>query len=237
MGHRATGLKTGQDYDAGTVRALEGKAWYQGLFGGLATYYGYEPGDDWTFGGDGERRPDAPEGCTLLMGNSFASNACVLGSGYGAAWSFFRYVADRYGPTWPGGEQGFMKDWIAAHPTLAGTANVEALLGTSFTELFAQWAAMQYVDGRVAGADPALLLSSWNLQDIMPAVGENAPLLPKSRSFSNFTTSLSIRGGSTAYSLFDDATPRPAVAISVRDASGGVLSTEIKPHVWVVRVR
>jgi hypothetical protein len=130
-----------------------------------------------------------------------------------------------------------MRDWIARNPTLSGVANVEALLGRPFPELFAEWAAMHYVDDRVSGAEPSLLMASWDLYDIMAAIGKNAPLWPTPRTFSDLSVSTSVRGGSTAYNLLTDATPRPAVAIRVRDSGDGILGEEMRPVLWVVRTR
>jgi len=237
VGHRMTGLMAGQDYDSSIALTGAGEDWYESNFVSLATYYGYDGGTYSVHDVKGERRPDAPETCTLLFNNSLATNGCVIGSGYGAAWSFFRYLADRYRPSWPGGEAGFMQDWLTTHPALSGAENVEALLGRPFTEAFAEWAAMQYLDGRVAGADPSLLMGSWDLHSIMPAIAENAPLLPTARTFSSMAAELSIRGGSTAYSLFTDAAPRPATAIRVRDSADEILGTGMEPHLWVVRAR
>lgn len=234
VGHRATGFASAQDYGAGTVFSAAGRPWYSYPLLLLSTYYGFDGGTYQGFDGRGERKPDTPETCTLFFS---AANGCVFASAYGAAWSFFRFLADRYGSTWPGGEAGFMRDWNARNPTLSGVANVEALLGRPFTELFAEWAAMHYLEGRVAAADPTLLMSSWDLQDIMSDIGENAPLLPTSRAFEAFTATVSIRGGSTAYSLFTDAAPRPAVAVRVRDPQGGTLGGEMSPVLWVVRTR
>jgi hypothetical protein len=229
VGHAALGLRPGQDYGATVALSGAGSTWYEGTMLGLAAYYGYDS--------NGARHAGAPESCTLLFIDVLAPNGCDPESGYGAAWSFFRYLADRYGPAWPGGEAGLMRDWIAGHPTLSGAANVEALLGRPFDAVFAEWAAMQYLDGRVPAADPALLMSSWDLAAIMSDIGPDAELQPVSRNFTTFNATTSIRGGSTAYSLFGDAAPRPAIAIRVRDSGDAILNVAMRPHVWVVRTR
>lgn len=229
VGHAALGLRPGQDYDAMVALSGAGSPWYEGRMLGLAAYYGYD--------GNGGRHADAPETCTLLFIDVLAPNGCDPGSGYGAAWSFFRYLADRYGPAWPGGEAGLMRDWIAGRPTLSGAANLEALLGRPFDAVFAEWAAMHYLDGRIAAADPALLMSSWDLATIMSDIGPDATLQPVSRGFATFNATTSIRGGSTAYSLFGDAAARPAIAIRVRDPGDAVLNDGMRPVLWIVRTR
>lgn len=228
-GHAALGLSPGHDYDAATALSAAGTPWYRAGLLALAAYYGYDF--------NGGRHADTPETCTLLFSDVLTPTGCEPGSGYGAAWSFFRYLADRYGPAWPGGEAGLMRDLVAAHPTLSGTANIEALLGRPFTAVFAEWAAMHYLDARVPAANPDLLMSSWGLGDIMPQLDPNATLDPVSRPFAEFRTTTSIRGGSTAYSLFTDASPRPAIAIRIRDGNDAALGTDMRPHLWVVRTR
>ena len=74
-----------------------------------------------------------------------------------------------------------MRDWVAGNPGESGVANVEALVGRPFTALFAEWAAMHYVDGRVAEAGPSLLMSSWDLQDIFSNIEGGGPLQPPRR--------------------------------------------------------
>ncbi|MEJ2204698.1 MAG: hypothetical protein P8170_11345 [Gemmatimonadota bacterium] len=227
VGHRALGRSPGQDYDAAAALSVAGRPWYEGRFLSLAAYYGHDL--------DGGRHADAPETCTLLFVDPLQDTGCEPSQGYGASWSFFRYVADRYGAAWSGGEAGLMRDWIDRNPTLQGAANVEALLGRPFGELFAEWAAMHYLDARVPDADPDLLMASWNLGDVLPMLGANTTLEPTTRMFADFGASLLVRGGSTAYSLFTDAAARPATAIRFRDGSGGILGDDMRPVLWVVR--
>lgn len=225
--HAVLGNGPGQDYGAGTA-LVDGTTRYGPILSALANYYG--------LGESGDRIADAPEECSLYQG-LVLGGTCQPLAGYGASWSFFRYVADRFGPAWTGGEAGLMRDWISANPSLAGVANVEALLGLSINSVFANWGAMHYVDGRVAAADPTLQMSSWNLADVMPALGTNAPLQPASRGFTAFSIAESLRSGSTAYSLFSGAAARPATAIRVRDGGDAILGAGMRPQVWIVRLQ
>jgi hypothetical protein len=229
VGHAALGLGPGRDYDASTALSASGDPWYGGLMQALSAHYGHDL--------QGGRNPGAPAECTLLFIDAFAPTACIPGAGYGAAWSFMRYLADRYGPSWPGGEAGLMRDWIAQSPTLAGTANVAALFGRPFEELFAEWSSIHYLDGRLAGAGTELAMTSWDLQDIMASLGESAPLHMEERAFTEFEDGLSIRGGGTAYRLLTDDASRPATAIRVRGAGNAVLGSEMSPQLWIVRTR
>lgn len=228
VGHAVLGNSPGQDYGPTTVYTGGGTRWYDFIFDRLSWYYGYD--------GAGGHNANTPEDCTLY-GSSSLTTSCRAFWFYGSSWSFQRFLADQLGTGWPGGEAGFTKDWIDNNPSLSGVANVEALLGMPIDTVFAQWAAMHYVDGQVVGADPTLLMSSWNIHDIMAALNANAALQPVARSFTDFSASESVRGGSTAYSLFSGAGARPAVAIRVRDGSDVVLGAGMRPQLWIVRTQ
>jgi hypothetical protein len=231
VGHDILGNSPGNDYDASTALTGAGNGWYRGAFSQLARYYGWDTGSG--------RNANAPEECTLFGSGSLNnSTVCEPFWFYGASWSFQRYVADRFGPSYPGGETALTRDWIDANPTLNGVANVEALLGVQMDNVFARWAAMHYVDGRVATADPSLLMSSWDIDDVMNGISAAAaPLAPTARAFGGFSATETIRGGSTAYSLLSVGATRPALALRVRDLSDAVLGTAMRPQLWIVRVQ
>jgi len=230
VGHSILGKLTGQNYGVGIALVGGGNTWYQSNFASLARYYGWN--------GASARNANAPEECTLF-GNQAINNAtpCEAFWFYGASWSFQRYVADRFGPGYPGGESALTRDWIVKNGGLAGVPNVEALLGVEFDSLFARWAAMHYVDDNVPGVDPSIQMTSWDLDGIMNGLSSMAPLDPAQQALGNFNFVESIRGGSTLYRLLTVGSPRPAVALRVRDNNGQVLGSSMKPQLWIVRVQ
>jgi hypothetical protein len=229
VGHSILGNTAGMDYGSATALTGGGISWYRAAFQRLANYYG------WTGAG---RAPDAPEDCTLFgTAELNSTTACLAFYFYGASWSFQRYVIDRFGAGFAGGPEGLTRAWIGANPQMSGVENVEALLNVQFDSLFVRWAAMHYVDGRVPSADPSLLMSSWDIHDIMTGLGATAPLLPAARTFGDFSASESIRAGSTAYSSLSVGATRPALAVRVRSPTDQVLGTTLKPQLWIVRVQ
>ncbi len=230
VGHNILGKQTGQNYGVGVALVGGGATWYRSNFTSLATYYGWN--------GGGARNANAPEECTLF-GNQTINNAtpCQAFWFYGASWSFQRYVADRFGPSYPGGESALTRDWIVKNGSLAGVPNVEALLGVEFDSLFARWAAMHYVDDNVPGVDPSVQMRSWDLDGIMNGISSMAPLDPAQQALGNFNFVESVRGGSTLYRLLTAGTPRPGVALRVRDNSGQILGSTMRPQLWIVRVQ
>jgi hypothetical protein len=84
----------------------------------------------------------------------------------------------------------------------------------------------------VTNLDQSLRLTSWNLDSVRNALVESAQLVPKSRTFSGFNETVSVRAGSTAYYRVS-GTNRPAASFRVRTPSGGMPPGQIQ--VWVLR--
>jgi IPT/TIG domain len=236
VGHSVLGNMPGQNYGATVAFGADaGNRWYgfaaAGAFQALPEYYGWLPPGSTT------KAANAPELCTLFGTTSLTTN-CNPFAFYGASWSLQRYIADRFGAGYPGGEAGINRDLIGKNVTLSGVANVQAVVGVDFDSLFSQWGAMLYVDDRVTGLPGFLTMPSWNLLDVFSAFASDAfRLVPTSRTFTSFSDSRSVRGGSNAYTLLSAAGARSALALRVRDGSGGVLGTAMKPQFWVVRVQ
>jgi hypothetical protein len=232
VGHSVLGNSIGQNYGADVAFAPGlGQRWYQGLFVQLALYYGWIPP------GTSTKAADAPEMCSLFATTGITTS-CDPFAFYGASWSFQRYVSDRFGPSYPGGEAGLHRDWISKNVGLRGVPNVAALLGVNVDSLLAQWAATLYVDGRVASPPSPVAMSGWDLLNVFAAfVNDNFRLVPPSRSFANFSDSRSVRGGSTAYTLLGSSGARPAMAVRARDSSGNPLATTLRPQLWIARLQ
>ena len=228
VGHSVLGNSVGQNYTSTTALQGQGNRWYGQAFRMLATYFGQLVSG---------KAVDAPELCTLF-GNVSLSTPCDPFHFYGASWSFQRYVADRYRATYAGGEAQLNRDLVSAFPNVQGAANWESVLGVSLDTLQARWAGMLYADDRVTGLAPAVGLSSWNMLEIFNSFpNDNYRLIPLSRSFTPFSDSRSVRGGSTAYTIVGSGGARPALALRVRDAADAVLAGSMEPVVWILRTQ
>ncbi|MCH8254198.1 MAG: Ig-like domain-containing protein, partial [Gemmatimonadetes bacterium] len=153
----------GQDYGRAKIIANgTGDALYAQRFSRLGRYFGWDLNNS-----PAGKIPNTPHNCSLFRyKDAIQSLQCTSAFFYGASWSMHRWILDRFGPTYPGGVTQLEKDWIGKNPTLRGRANVEALVGVNFDDLFAQWAAMLYVDGRVTGLSSELQMTSWDLYDV-----------------------------------------------------------------------
>jgi hypothetical protein len=241
VGHGFNGKQIGQNY--GSDVALDGP-FYSSSYFALGTFFGGHARETNTVPVRG-----APALCTVF-GRIFPPLEPVepcfmyrITYFYGPAWSFHRYIADRFGPTYPGGEQGLMRDWVDANPTLAGSENVAALLGMSFDSLLVQWSAALWTDDRVTGLDRALTFASWNVPGVLGGIGEavgagdQLSLRPLQYVYGDFTTPRVVRGGSTAYGLISASGAVPALSLKVLDLEGQPLAGEGRPHLWIVRTR
>jgi len=110
-------------------------------------------------------------------------------------------------------------------------------VGVDFDDLFVQWAAMLYVDGRVTGLPSELQMTSWDLFDIYNFFDASLSLQPTQRSYGAFTDANSVRGGSTFYTVVTAGGSQGALAIRLRDGADGTLPTTMSPRFWIVRLQ
>jgi hypothetical protein len=186
------------------------------------------------FQGTASQVAGAPGECSWLDRAPANTDPCLNGREiYGVPRSLLRWIADRYGPTYPGGEAGLQQAII--NSTAVGYANLEEVVGVPIRTLLARWAAALYVDDRTSAASADLKLTTWNLYDIfelntVPA----ARLNPASHGFGDFSQTAAVRAGSTAY-LRLSGTDAPATALRIRSGGGTALPGHMQ--VFVVRLR
>lgn len=229
VGNRITGRSTGNNYGADVAfnnPQTSDVDWYYDRFGDLAVYFGFRSQTSKTL--------NAPEQCSWLdLRSNGNTGPCLSGREvYGVPWSFLRWLSDQFGPTFPGGEAGLQQALIDDNGS--GFATIENVIKVPMDSLLAQWAAMLYVDDRVASAAKRLTLPSWNMADIFANVYPTAQLAPRTRTFSTFTDTITVRGGSAGYFLVGGF-GRAATAIRARDLSGNPLPANMQ--LWVVRVQ
>ncbi len=227
LGFSQRGDMPGQDYGQAKITANGvNDALYAGRFSRLGRYFGW----DLKMG----KVANAPHDCSLYSYNG----PCTSAFFYGASWSMHRWILDQYGPTYTGGVAQLEKDWISKFPLLSGRANVEALVGVDFDDLFVQWAAMLYVDGRaITGLATALQMTSWDLFDVFQLYIPALSLTPTAQSWGAFTDANNVRGGSTFYTVVTAGGARGAMALRLRDGIDGTLPTTLNPRYWVVRLQ
>lgn len=235
VGHLFAGNEPGQNYGFDVAFDSIGAdkiQWYVAPWVDLALYYGVQ----FPAGGGTSQLSTAPHECSWLdRAEPFGDNdsPCISDRAvYGVPFSLFRWLADHYGPGYPGGEEALITDMVASGST--GYAMLEDLVGVPIEELLAQWAAALYVDDRVVGADPMLTILSWDLVDIESGLIPDARLDPMEETFGDFTRSFQVRGGSSAYIVVSGSS-RPATAIRALEPDGSTLRQVMQ--MWVVRMQ
>lgn len=240
VGHAVLGNSVGANYGLDHIINSDGtgSVWYTAPIVGLGLYFGWDP---ITTPGTSGRVANAPWECTWLAtdyGGPCVGDLDV----YGTPWSMLRYVSDRFGPGYTGGEAGIHKTIIESPET--GFGMLQAVTGVRVDTLLAQWAAMLYVDDITdnwATLAPTLSMASWDLDDIFYGTAfnfrlfEELRLTPDNLTFASFTKSANVRAASTYYAVITSAN-RPATAVKARDGSGsGILPSTMR--YWVVRIQ
>lgn len=227
VGMTLSGLGAQQDLGS-AVLALPGlSSWIPERFDRLARFQGWD-GAAGTITG-------APEECSLF-GFVGATSVCDPEAGPGAAWSFLRYVSDRFGPSMIGGEPALHHAIIDLEPTGDLIGQLENMLGVTLPELIVDWAGMLYADGRLTPAQaPTLQMTSWRLQEMIP-VGPKR-LTPARFGFSDFARDGTLVGGGTAYTLVTSNGAHGPIAMSIDDGAGGAVPGAVRPRLWVLRMR
>lgn len=230
VGRTLRGDQQGMDYGAAVVSAdAMATRWYLPRFEGLARFFGWD--------GASRQVDGAPEQCSLF-GFGGLTAPCDPRAAPGAAWSFVRYVSDRIGPDFAGGEAGLQRALTLIRDSDALDEMLETQTGAGVAPLVADWATTLYTDGRLdAEQAPDLQMSSWDLADIFGALPAERRLNPDEHEFAAFTRAGSVVGGGTAYIRLTAAGGHGSLAIDVHDALDRPLSPDLGTRLWIVRVQ
>jgi hypothetical protein len=240
VGNAVLGNASGQNYDRYVAFGPDGFDWYADEIEKWAAYYG-------AFASGGGATPDL---CTVYGNLQLSGVPCDPAAFYGASWILQRYIADQYAASYPGGLKQLTRDWVSKNIALGGTANIKALLGVDYDQLFVRFATALALDDRVSAAGSGALpsqfsITSWNSSDLAAWLHDCCSvgwLSPTTMAFATATSNRSVRGGSTAYTMLDanitqQVAGHPATAIQVTDLNGEPVGTGLRPALWIVRVQ
>jgi hypothetical protein len=217
-----------QDYGAAQVTLDLLGLWYRPRFDRLSYVFGWD--------GAAGNVAGAPETCSLF-GFGGIGVACRPEYAPGMAWGFTRYVTDRFGVGFAGGEQAFHQALVTAGASGDVLAGLESLTGESIADIMVEWAMTLYTDGQIAAAAAAdLQFSSWNLGSVYGSLPVAQRPQPDDQPFASWAANLGVVGGGTSYTRIQAAGAHGPLAVRARDPIGGVLSAAMAPRLWVVRV-
>src|SRR5690606_3771105 len=225
VGLALTGL-WGSDEMTTAVLALPGvDQWIPERFDRLSYFQGWN--------GAGGTVAGTPEGCSLFG----FQGACEAEAAPGAAWSFLRYLGDRFRDVLPGGEDALQSALIDLDPAGDSLVELGDLLGVDFPTLMVDWAAALQLDGELTPAQaPELQIPSWALESWLTAAGRIRHTPPE-HPLAAFDRTGSVIGGGAADTSLATAGAHGPLAGHATDGVGGVLSHLLALGFWVVRGR
>lgn len=219
VGFRVYGYASGQDLGRTQYRA--DTEWFQDWPGDLAFYYGFLTASTRTTG--------APEQCTWI-GRPSEGNSGPCGNAnravYGVPATLLRYVLDKYGPGYAGGEAALARNIVSSANT--GYASLTVLTGVTASELLTRFGLMVWSDGNTSN-----MLTSWNLTDIWSGFVATAHLSPYTSAAQLPTFAASVRAGSTAYLEWSPGLATSPMSLRVRTPVGGAVPATMV--LWLYR--
>ncbi|MEN8143308.1 MAG: IPT/TIG domain-containing protein [Gemmatimonadota bacterium] len=232
-GHAALGLSPGSNLDAAAIGGItpEFITWYVGNFLNLSLHL-QAPSDTAALLQTMDPGATDPNGTFRMRG---------------AAWSFVRYLLDRFAT--PATEADFTRSIIQGSGN--NRTNIEALTGSSFSDLVAEWSAMLAAEGRtdIASFGPELTLTSWDMFDMYDqfslTVDPNTGTFGFGYGLSPALSALSAGGswagnlftGTAQYARLTGGSDSGGTGIRFESDTGADLAASANPRLVVVRTQ
>lgn len=198
--------------------------WYYAWVSDLASYYGYSNSGHIT---------GAPEQCSW-MGRTSEGNDGPCWNGrapYGVPATLLRWILDRYGPSYSGGEKALMRQLTAS--SQYGLQNLATLTGDSKEKLLTLFGLALWGDDRpVPGQN---LITSWNLYDIFNNLVSSAQMQTYSSGSAAPSLTVSVRAGSNAYLQWNPPSNRVPTSLKIRTSGGDALPSSMTLWVWRIQ--
>ncbi|HSM60095.1 MAG TPA: hypothetical protein VK849_04830, partial [Longimicrobiales bacterium] len=221
VGYRVMG--DGSGLDLGFTELEAGGAWYRSWARDLGYYQGYVS--------EAARTAGAPEQCTWIGRPEEGNDGpCVepQRAVYGVPATLLRFVLDRWGPAYPGGELAMMLRMTAA--STSGYATLTDVTGEPVEQILSEFGPILWMDGR--GFDS---FASWNLWDIFSNLPATSRLEPYLSTLAEPGMSPLVRDGSTAFLRWLPVTAHAPTSLRLRTPSDAPLPEHM--ILWVVRLR
>ena len=157
---------------------------------------------------------------------------------YGSAWLFTRWLLDTYG----GSDEGAFLRRLVQSASLTGAANVEAVSGKPFSQLFAEFTLMLAADN-VPNVTGPNVEPSWNLPDIFEGLAEigaapQAPLaLRQSTGGAISVSGRNVKGGSAVLIRIGPLAPGVTQLLDLKSTMSSPLVSTSPVGLGVLRVQ
>ena len=209
----------------------ESRAWYWGgWIADMVSFFG------WDGFGDGHGRVrGAPEECTWIGREEDGNTGpCAGRHVYGVPSMLLRFVMDRWGEEYPGGEAALMRRLV--NSPSAGFSSLEEVSGRRIEEILAEFYIALWGDGRPSSPGYAWdWMASWDLHDIFSRFPDDYQLQPRTSSSRSPRAVANIRDGSSLYVHWTPSGSLAPTSIRVTAPSGHPVPGHISVWAWRIR--
>ncbi len=209
----------------------ESRAWYWG--GWIADMVSFFGGDGFADGSGRVR--GAPEECTWIGREGDGNTGpCAGRRVYGVPSMLLRFVMDRWGEAYPGGEAALMRRLVSS-PSV-GFSSLEEVSGQGIEQILAGFYIALWGDGRPSSPGSAWdWMASWDLHDIFSRFPDDYQLQPRTSSSRSPRAAANIRGGSSLYVHWTPSGRLAPTSIRVTAPSGHPVPGHISVWAWRIR--
>ena len=213
--------------DLGNAEYRAGEYWYWNAWvAEMFEYFGWDSEGDRT-----GRVQNAPEECSWIGRESEGNTGPCRGvMVYGVPSMMLRFVMDRWGDSYPGGERALMQR--LTQTPLTGFASLEDVSDWPIEQILAEFYMALWGDGRVGDF---LGMASWNLDDIFAQYSSDRQLQPHNTTSLQPEVTANVRAGSSLYVHWTPSGSLSPTSFKVTGLGGSTLPDNV--FVWVLRLR
>ena len=187
----------------------------------MASYFGYSSSG---------HVAGAPEQCSWV-GREEEGNTgpCYNGRApYGVPSTLLRFILDRYGPSYAGGEAALMRELTGS--ASAGYASLTSATGENLEWLLTLFSMVLWGDGLFSN-----LLTSWNIYDVFQGWDESTRLQPYISASAMPSLAVSVRAGSSSFLEWSPPASHAPTSLRIRTPGGSTLPSHMSA--WLLRIR
>ena len=226
------GHGSGRNLGHAQVHQSEGsRAWYWGgWIADMVSFFGWDG-----FGAGSGRVRGAPEECTWIGTEEDGNTGpCAGGQVYGVPSMLLRFVMDRWGEEYPGGEAALMRRLV--NSPSSGFSSLEEVSGREIEQILAEFYIALWGDGRPSSPGSAWdWMASWDLHDIFSRFPDDYQLQPRNSSSQSLREDANIRGGSSLYVHWSPSGSLAPTSIRVTAPSGASVPGHVSVWAWRIR--
>ena len=209
----------------------ESRAWYWGgWIADMVSFFGWDG-----FGAGSGRVRGAPEECTWIGTEEDGNTGpCAGGQVYGVPSMLLRFVMDRWGEEYPGGQAALMRRFV--NSPSSGFSSLEEVSGREIEQILAEFYIALWGDGRPSSPGSAWdWMASWDLHDIFSRFPDDYQLQPRNSSSQSLREDANIRGGSSLYVHWSPSGSLAPTSIRVTAPSGASVPGHVSVWAWRIR--